>query len=248
MKKYILPTIISVLLASGTIAAQSASSDAYLNSLDLNFSQYNERMGLSLWIFNQSMAQAGMGAASDVTAKGAAIIKAGKANVTYRPAAPTLAEVFAASRTKDATKRRELIETYNLYLSRFRDAQREDGSSERDLAATLSLAFASYFEIYSNGQKTSAAQDIDTENRFRQSLLKNAYFQGTNDRYRQLLDENTAVQTVVSLVTYRSAVQRGDKAVIEESRQQALAFLDFYWSGDEEQAKKIRLTAAGFRD
>lgn len=247
MKKQIL-FVVLILLSAGNAVAQSASSDAYLNSLDLNLSQYNERMGLSLWIFNQNMAQAGMGSTRDVTARGAAIIKAGKTQVTYRPLAPTLAEDFAASRSRDAAKRREIAQTYNLFLSRFRDAQRQDKLGERDVAATLGLAFAAYYEIYSNGQKSNAAQDRDIANRFRQSLLKNAYFQGTNDRYRQLLDENTAVQTVAALVGYREAVKRGDKAAIEKERRQALAFLDFYWSGDEEQAKKIRLTPAGFRD
>lgn len=248
MKKTVLFAVLNLLLLVGTIMAQSADSDAYLSSLDLNLSQYNERMGLSLWIFNQNMAQAEMGATQEVIAGGTAIIKAGKAQVTYRPLAPTLAEDFAASRSKDAAKRREIAQTYNLFLGRFRDAQRENNLGERDVAATLGLAFSSYYEIYSNGQTTNATQDRDIANRFRQSLLKNAYFQGTSDRYRQMLDENTAVQTVASLVGYRDAVKRGDKAAIENERRQALVFLDFYWLGDEEQAKKIRLTPAGFRD
>lgn len=253
MNKHLWPVIWSVVLMSvavieGSATAQYGSSESYLNALDLNFSQYSERMGLSLWGFNQTMAQAGMGSARDVTAKGKARIKAGRASVRYHPVAPTLASAFAASRSSDAAKRRELAQIYNQYLGRFRDAQRLDKLGEHNVAASLGLAFASSYEIYSNGQSAGPAQERDIVEQFRQSLLKNAYFQGTSDRYRQLLDENTAVQTVASLVLYRAAVKRGDKAAREAERQQALAFLDFYWPGTEERARKIRLTPAGFRD
>jgi len=43
-------------------------------------------------------------------------------------------------------------------------------------------------------------------------------------------------------------VKRGDAAAVEGLRREALAFLDFYWPGDEERARRIRLTPAGFRD
>ena len=148
----------------------------------------------------------------------------------------------------DATRQRELIEIYNEDLRCFRDAQRQDGLSECGVAASLGLAFASYYEIYSNGQMANAAQERDIVRQFCESLTRNAYFQGTNDRYRQLLDENTAVQTVASLVLYRNAVKRGDKAVVETLHREARAFIDFYWPDDEERAKRIRLTPAGFRD
>lgn len=248
MKKHLLLAAFSAILMAGVVAAQTDNSDSYLNALDLNFSQYNERMGLSLWVFNQNMAQAGMGSTSEVVARGSARIKANQASVIYRPLAPMLAADFAATRNSDPAIRRELMRTYEQYLSRFRDALRQDHLGEHDVAATLGLAFASNYEIYSGGQTTNAAQERDIVMQFRQSLLKNAYFQGSSDRYRQLLAENTAVQTVASLVLYRDAVKRGDQAAIEAERQQALAFLDFYWPGDEAQARKIRLTPAGFRD
>ena len=53
-----------------------------------------------------------------------------------------------------------------------------------------------------NGTTTNPAQDRDIADEFRQALLKDLYFQGTDDRYRQLLDENTAVQAVAALVAY----------------------------------------------
>ncbi len=229
-------------------AAQDAGTDAFLNSMDLNFAQYGERMGLSLWAFNQSVAARGMGSSAAVRAKGRARIKAGKASVRYRPLAATLANEFAAARGGDAARRREVARTYNLFLERFRDAQRGDGLGERDVAAALGLAFASQYEIYSEGKRTTPAQDRDVVRQFREALLKDAYFQGTTDHYRQSLDENTAVQTVAGLVGYRNAAKRGDRPAIEKEREQALAFLDFYWPGDAARAKKIRLTPAGFRD
>lgn len=241
-------SLLCVLVVAAAAAAQTGGSESYLNQLDLNFSQYGERMGLSLWAFNQNMAQAGMGERREVVARGEARIKAGRADAGYRPLAPTLAAAFAASRSNDAARLKELTEAYNEYLKRFRDAQRQDGLGERDVAASLGLAFASYYEIYSGGRTADARQERDIVRQFRESLLKNAYFQGTNDRYRQLLDENTAVQTVASLVLYRSAVKRGDRAAVEELRRGALAFLDFYWPGDEARAGRIRLTPAGFRD
>lgn len=248
MRRQLSLGLLGVVLTAAAVAAQTGGTESYLNQLDLNFSQYSERMGLSLWAFNHSMAQAGMGDRREVIARGEARIKSGRANVNYRPLAPTLAEAFAASRSNDAAKRKELIEIYNEDLKRFRDAQRQERLGEHDVAAALGLAFAAYYEIYSGGRVATAEQDRDTVRQFRESLLKNAYFQGTNDRYRQLLDENTAVQTVASLVLYRSAVKRGDRAAAEELRREALAFLDFYWPGDEERAKRIRLTPAGFRD
>jgi len=36
---------------------------------------------------------------------------------------------------------------------------------------------------------------------------------------------------------YRDAVKRGDKQAMEAEREQALAFLDFYWPGDRARAK-----------
>jgi hypothetical protein len=248
VKEQLLFAVLGAVIVVGVAKAQNSSTDSYLNSLDLNLSQYGERMGLSLWAFDQNMAQLGMGGTGDVTARGRARIKAGTVSVSYRPLAPTLASVFVASRSSDAAKQRELIQIYNLYLSRFRDAQRQDGLGEHDVAASLGLAFASNYEIYSKGSVANAAQERDIVGQFRQSLLKNDFFQGTNDRYRQLLDENTAVQTVAALVTYRNAVKRGDNSAVEAERQKALAFLDFYWPGGEDQARKIRLTPAGFRD
>ncbi|HWS90414.1 MAG TPA: DUF6683 family protein [Pyrinomonadaceae bacterium] len=248
MRRRLSLSLSGVVLAAAAAAAQTGGTEGFLNQLDLNFSQYGERMGLSLWAFNQNMAQAGMGDRHEVVKRGEARIRAGRANVNYRPLAPTLAEAFAASRSADAAKRRELAGVYNENLKRFRDAQRRGGLGERDVASSLGLAFASYYEIYSGGRAASPAQERDIVRQFRESLLKNAYFQGTNDRYRQLLDENTAVQTVASLVLYRDAVKRGDSAAVEGLRREALAFLDFYWPGDEERARRIRLTPAGFRD
>src|ERR1044071_4774070 len=113
--------LLGVVLTAATAAAQTGGTESYLNQLDLNFAQYGERMGLSLWAFNQNMAQAGMGDRREVINKGEARIRAGKANVGYRPLAPTLAEAFAASRSTDAAKRRELVGVYNENLKRFRD-------------------------------------------------------------------------------------------------------------------------------
>jgi hypothetical protein len=248
MRVQLLLAVLSAVILAGAAEAQNGGTDSYLNSLDLNLSQYGERMGLSLWVFDQNLARLGMGTTADITSRGQARIKAGQASVSYRPLAPTLASVFVAARSGDAAKKRELIQIYNLYLRRFRDAQRQDRLGEHDVAASLGLAFASNYEIYSQGTIADAAQERDIVEQFRSSLLKNDFFQGTDDRYRQLLDENTAVQTVAALVTYREAVKRGERAAVETERQKALAFLDFYWPGGEERARKIRLTPSGFRD
>lgn len=243
--------LLFVFLIIGSSAARcqlSASSDWFLNSTELSTTQFNERAGLSQSIFNQNMAQQGLGNRDAIVKTGHARIQAGKATVTYHPLSPTLASLFAASRSREAAKQRELTGVYNQYLQRFRDAQREMNLGERDVAASLALAFTSYYEIYSQGKQASAAQTRDAKQQFRQSLLQNSYFQGTNDRYRQMLDENTAVQAVASLVLYRNAAKRGDTKAVETERQRALAFLDFYWPGGEERAQKIRLTSAGFRD
>ncbi len=248
MNRTILFGIVSLVLTMGVVKAQLGDSGSYLNQLDLDFSQYNERMGISLWSFNQNMAVARMGDARDIVARGQERIRSHKATVTYHSVAPTVAHIFAQSRTQDGAKRREIVQTYNQYLGRFREAQRNEKLGERDVAASLGLAFASQYEIYSNGQVANPAQERDIVAQFRRSLLKNAYFQGTNDRYRQLLDETTAVEAVAALVVYRNAVKKGDRSTVESERQRALRFLDFYWPGGEERAKKIRLTESGFRE
>lgn len=172
-------------------------------------------------------------------------IQAGKATTAFVPAAESLAPAQFVQNITDAAEKAELLAAYNRALADFRRLAAAQRLAPNDLAAAFGLAFAVNFEIYSNGQKPSAAQRAGITESFRRGLLADAAFQGWKEADKQILYESKIIKTMLAKQMYDQGASEKDQSKIERAREIAAATLDGWWN---KPVEGLELTADGFGD
>lgn len=173
-------------------------------------------------------------------------IRRGQATTRFKPVAASLISVFVTREAaKTPAQKRELTRAWAARLRAFRQAAASSGVAPNDLASGFSLMFALNFEVFSGGQKASATQRASLTQDFRQSLLKDAEFQGWSEAEKQLLYEEKAINTMDAVLDYQAAFRAGDAGARAGAQAAAKTLLDAWWT---EPIDSLELTPAGFGD
>lgn len=172
-------------------------------------------------------------------------IRAGLATTRFVPQAAALAPDKFVEAVRNPQEKAELAAEYRRALDDFRAQEKAYKIPANDLAEAFALAFALNFEIFSGGQKPNDVQRASIAKSFRESLLKDAVFQGWTEADKQLLYEDKAIRTMLARAAYEAGARESNAAQTAAARDAAQALLARWWN---KPVDGLELTENGFGD
>jgi hypothetical protein len=173
-----------------------------------------------------------------ITQKGKAIIKAGKADNTFKPD-PKFSLTKTLLEQVKTNAEKELITKHTAnYLALFKKKIEAEGFQQNNLPDAASLGFVLTYEIYT-GTKPSATHLKNLKATTTKAFLTSEYLQGLPDSDKQLTYEKYGTFTMYALDLSKS----NEPAKIKEAKEIAAVILEYLFSRP---ANQIVMTATVF--
>jgi hypothetical protein len=147
---------------------------------------------------------------------------AGDGSTTFQPVAQrVLPALLAQDKATSPGERKEIEQFFDKLLDTYKDAVRQKGATQNDVARAASfLLFNSYY-IYRDGRELTAQQMDAAREQLHDAFATDTQFQRRSNRDKQEIFESYAITGIYLGAIYEGAKRAGDHAKVAEM--QALA-------------------------
>lgn len=177
-------------------------------------------------------------------ARGARLIKRGRATIKFPMRTPPLALWMKGWGGNDPQKRKKSYLEWLAQSALWRQEAKARGAQFGDMGDMMGLSFALCYEAYT-GKKINNAGFGYLSKAFRDALLKDANYQGYTVTKKQGRYEDSMLNATYALYLRREGARRGDAAMIAKAREKAQKFMDLWWKEDTPGAVKDLARFAG---